>query len=43
MKHKWSDPTKLVRWPHCRRCGIIKRRDGKNSIECKGAPRVVLR
>lgn len=36
-------PTKLVRWPHCRICGIIKRRDGKNSRECRGTPRIAPR
>ena len=41
--HDWTTATKLVRWPHCRRCGIIRRRDGKNSPECKGAPQITLR
>lgn len=43
MPHQWVEPTKLVRWPHCRVCGIIKRRDGKNSPECKGMPKVLPR
>jgi site-specific DNA-methyltransferase (adenine-specific) len=41
--HDWIGPTELLRWPHCRACGIIKRSDGKNSPECKGAPRIALR
>jgi len=41
--HKWTEPTKTVRWPHCAVCGIIRRADGKNKPECKGAPRVSLR
>lgn len=38
-KHEWVAPYGAIRWPHCRRCGIIRRADGENS-PCKGASRV---
>jgi hypothetical protein len=38
--HRWVPATPLVRWEHCGDCGIIKRRDGRNSPNCKGPPRV---
>lgn len=41
--HVWVPPDKLVRWHHCRVCGIIKRYDGKNSLLCKGPAKVTLR
>lgn len=43
LAHVWRGPTKFVRWTHCRACGIIRRADGRNSPECKGAPRIGFR
>lgn len=41
--HDWVEGNFVERWPHCARCGIIRRRDGKNSLACKGAPGTSLR
>jgi hypothetical protein len=41
--HRWVPANPFVRWEHCGDCGIIKRRDGRNSARCKGAPRVTVR
>lgn len=42
-RHEWVPGNEVIRWPHCRPCGIIRRADGKNSAECKGPPRITTR
>jgi hypothetical protein len=39
--HDWFQHPKL-KWPSCRKCGIIKHPDGKNGA-CRGKVNVVLR
>lgn len=36
MTHVWVPADKLIRWEHCSTCLVIKRKDGKNTLECKG-------
>lgn len=40
--HHWRQPDGLIKWEHCGRCGIIKRRDGTNK-PCRGIVGVTLR
>lgn len=39
-KHQWVEGNRVVPWEHCYVCGIIRRRDDKNS-PCKGFVRIV--
>jgi hypothetical protein len=40
--HVWVAANRLVRWPHCRVCGVIQRKDGNNG-PCRGRVKVSLR
>lgn len=42
-QHTWVAGNDVIRWPHCRVCGVIKRADGQNRPMCRGAPRITLR
>lgn len=38
--HQWVPANRVVPWPHCAICGIIRRQDKKNSKHCKGPSKV---
>jgi hypothetical protein len=45
MKHEWLAPGEApnwTRWSCCRKCGHVRRADGKES-ECRGVVKVELR
>ena len=42
LNHKWEIKPSVLPYPVCRVCGIVQRRDGKNS-PCKGPVSIGLR
>ena len=41
--HQWRQPDGLIKWEHCGRCGIVKRKDGGVNKPCRGIVPVTLR
>lgn len=40
--HEWRPPHGAVKWEHCGKCGLVRRRDGF-AVPCKGPRKVTLR